>query len=760
MLVSPPPSPRSQLRRVALAAAFAAALAATVRAAQDGESSSVETAGAIVVHGVDTGTLAARLKAVDRRIAGGELDAAVAELDALLAEDLDTLHEDSEGVYLAAEDAILLRIAALPPEALAAWRRLADGRAAALFAEVGRRGGYELLEQGARRLALATDGPRLLVALADHRMAHDDLAGAARLLEDVLALWPAGGPRDELPGIDRGALLSRLAALAAALGDAAAVRDLLAETPSALLDAPSASGAGRTLRQELATAAYTADNLPGTASAPRAALRVAAEVRVTPWDLSLPLPQRGREILSGAAAVDAPDGAPMLLARVTDPYGIASRLHAFAPGTEPGASGALAPRWSWPSEEQLRRFPRAAGDAPFQPVVHGDLVLLCWPSTRASEGDGERHVVAEEDELRDLVALSLRGEGRVVDERGIRENERADGDPTLERLSFCGPPLVRDGAVYVTLTGRSANGGATELHVARFDLVPAGRDARLRLRWRRHVVDGTGIPPARYSVHQLPETERELAFPAGLATRFGLVYVCSNTGAVACLDARTGRVEWLETYERMGPSPRRTVAEADPVGWKYGPVRVDGPRVVVAPRDAEQLLVYSARPLPSRSMRLGGLTVRGAGTALDAGSPLGDLAADELVGVRDGHAFLSGSLPGAAVGAIRWPPAPLISFRLRPRADGEPINPIAVPEIPELTAAGSPTLTHGAIVFPTFKALYRVDLGDFQGTPLELWRATAPARSTRFPDRLGNVLVHGAFVWSITPARIVLFAAE
>ena len=749
-------------RRLAHALALASVMASlgVATGTQDDKSSSVETAGAVVVHGVDTGTLAARLQAVDRRIAGGELDRAVEELDALLGEDLDALHEDSEGVYLTAEDAVLLRIAALPSDALAAWRRLADSRASSLLSEAAAAGRWDLLERGARRLALASDGPRLLVALADHRLARGDLAGAARLLEDLLLFWPSGGPRESLADVGRAAVVSRLAALASALEDAASVRALALTTPDALLDGRSPVLGGRTLRQELAVAQAAAGRRSASGPTPPASLEIAAERTLSQWDLGYPLPDRGREILGRPAAVTGPDGGPMLLARETDPYGITSRLRAFAPSKEPGLTNLLEATWGWPSDEELRRFPRAAGDVPFEPVVSGDLVLMCWPSTRVLEGDGERHVRADGDELRDLVVLSLRGEGRLVDERGIGESEREDGDPELERLSVCGPPLVASGSVYVTLTGRSANGGSTQLHVARFDLVPHGRDVRLRLRWRRHVVDGTPIPPSRYSVHEMPETERDLAFPSGLALRFGLLYVGSNTGAVACLDTRSGRVEWIETYDRLGPSPRHTIAEADPVGWKYGPVWMDGDRVVVAPRDGEELLVFSARPLPSRSTRLSSLAVRGAGTVLAAGSPLGDLLADELVGVRDGHALLSGSLPGAAVGAIRWPPSPLISFRLRARREGEPVNPISVPEIPELTVAGSPALTHDAVLFPSFKALYRVPLGRFEGAPTELWRAEIPRRSTRFPDRLGNIVVHGRHVWSVTPSRIVLFAGE
>ncbi len=757
-----PPPVRTTLACASLALLtllFASVPVAPTFAAQDDDgASSVETAGAVVVHGVATGVLAARLKAVDRQLASAEFEPAVAELDALLGEDLDVLHEDSEGVYLTAEDAVLLRLAALPDAALARWRGLADARAAALLADAGKPGAHELLERGARRLALTTDGPRLLVALADLRLARGDLARAARLLEDLLHFWPAVGSRAELPGVERAAVISRLVAAAIGLGDAASIRALARDLPQPVLSAPSVALAEHTVADELEAAEAAAQRRSHLPRAPTGSLRLAAEVRLAPWDLTIPLPDRGREITGHPAAVTGKDGTPMLLARVTDSYGIDSRLHAFAPAKDPESSRTvLRPTWGWPSSEEIKRFPRAAGNAPFEPVVVGDLVLLCWPSTRTPETDGERHAVAEGDELRDLVMLSISGEGRLIDQRGVGEDRRPDGDPELARLSFCGPPLVLGNAVYVTLAGRSQNGGASELHIARFDLVFEGGDAQLVLRWRRHVVDGTPIPPSRFAVNELAATERELAFPTGLAARFGLLYVGSNTGAVACVDSDDGKVVWLEIYDRLGPSPRRPITEANPVGWKYGPVRIDGDRVAVAPRDGEELLLYSARPLPSRSMRRSSYAVRGMGSATRAGTlpGLGNLLADEFVSLHEGRAILSGSIPAQITNLVRSPPAPLIAYRL----EGGPGSRMTVPEIPELTASGSSAVFSDAILFPTFKAIYRVPLSNFGGTPQEMWRVRAGIRG-RLPDRIGNVVAHNGHVWSVTPSRIVLFESQ
>ena len=64
-----------------------------------------------------------------------------------------------------------------------------------------------------------------------------------------------------------------------------------------------------------------------------------------------------------------------------------------------------------------------------------------------------------------------------------------------------------------------------------------------------------------------------------------------------------------------------------------------------------------------------------------------------------------------------------------------------------------------AILYPTFKALYRIALDDMDGTPVELWR-TRSGRRPVLPDRLGNIVANGAHVWSVTPSRIVLFSPE
>jgi outer membrane protein assembly factor BamB len=348
-----------------------------------------------------------------------------------------------------------------------------------------------------------------------------------------------------------------------------------------------------------------------------------------------------------------------------------------------------------------------------------------------------------------------------VDIRGSAERRREDRDTALERLSFCGRPVVRDGAVYTTLVGRARDGGATELHVACFDLVPgtvAGSTV-LRERWRTHVLDGSGLSDVRYSAQTTDAVFDPLTLPSGLAERYGRLYVCSNTGAVVCVDAQDGRVQWIETYRQSPRTDRITVSPTRSRTWQDVPVLVDGPYVHVAPRDSEALLRFAAAPiLPSRSLLVDAVVVRGGGTARDAGSPLGQLLADDLVAVADGVAYVSGQVPPRGLSAVLPQGTPLLAFRLRDARQGEPRNRVRAAQIPETGASGRALRTRSGILFPAYRGIYGLPFPGVDGTARTLWRTPAPTRpGGGRPDRVGNLVVAGRFVWSVTPSRVVLF---
>lgn len=746
---------RSALSAVGWAAAAAAVIAASGSrplAAEDRrrDSSSVAATNGVVVHDVDAKLLAARVRDIDARIAGGPIETAARELADLASADLTELLEEGEGTYLSALESVLQRVAALPPAGLAAYRKILDPRARAALEAALAHGDAARLQRDAFRLAMTTDGPRLLVTLADLRLARGDAGGAARALEDLLRLWPADTA--DLSGVPRAAVVSRLSTALAAQGDAPGVRALLADASPALREAPSPSLAGRTFAQELQRAAAAAETAAAAATGPTRPAKIRAEAVFT-------APQRER----GAPAARDPDrirerplpigtaDAPAILARIVSSSRTTARVAALAPappalaadGTAAPAGTDLRPLWVWPSSAVDEDRP--PGDLPFAPVrITDDLVAFTWPAPAAEIAERGGRFADAGEARHGLVVLSLAGEGRLVDERGRFEAARPDPAPLLEQVSFCGRPAVSGSTLFTTMVRHADDGSATELHVARFDLVPAGRDPQLRLRWHRHVLDASGIPPALHPAHQASELMLPVVVPSSPLLRNGRLFVASNTGAIVCLDPATGRPEWIETYARYGPSQRTVVREAAPESWSDVPLSADGAYLYAAPRDSEHLIQCRRAPTRARSLRIASFGLAGADRLLP------DLIPREIAGVRDGVVFLSGRVARRSLGSVRVEGSPLAAFSPGARW-------AALAQVQEFASAGTPCLVSDAVLFPTAKALYRVPTAAFEGPPTVLWTSPMAADTLRGPDRLGVLVPDGARVWSVTPSRVVLF---
>ncbi len=767
-----PPRKMAAMRSLRLAMLGALVTIASAAAGQEAQpaTGSVAAENGVVVHGVDTRALAARFREVDRKALAGDAAGAAADLAVLLAGDVTAMIEEGGGAFLSALEAARQRVAALPPEGLSAYREIVDGRAVAALEAAGTRPDPFALAASAERLALSTHGPRLGVTLADLRLAQGDLRLAAQALEDVLRLWPEG----EMPGVQRAAVVSRLAATYAALGDVSSLRALRHETASADLDATGASSTGGTLREEIDRAiAHASARGRGAASigeGPTAPVRIVAQRIFAPDSFDQALDTgASRDIPEHPIPIGTADR-PMLLTREADRHGWIARVVALAPPREP-ISDTLQTRWSWPSAEELKAQHRPGSRQPFRPSRLGDFVFFPWPSSPSPSsppsplpgGFGRRDETGPDSaERHTLLMLSISQEGRVVDERGTDfEARRDDGDLALRTLSFCGEPLVVDRSVYTTLLGRSPKGSATQLHVARFDLVDQGRETRLRLRWRRHVLDGNWLSPVVFAARSVEESESPLALPSGLAERSGRIYVSSNTGAVACLDGTSGRPTWVETYSRFGPTARYTIRESRPSTWKDTGVMVDGPVVRAAPKDAEDLLEFRPVPRRARSTRVRAWRFHGSsGTSSESGPLLLDLVPDEVIGIRDGVAYLSGEVAGLRVAGLVPPGSPLASLRLRADRDGDRRRRYAYAQIPEAAPAGSPCMARDAVLFASSKALYRVPLDRFEDAPKVLFSGSPSVRLGRPEDQFGNLVVDGRRLWSVTPRRVVLFAAE
>jgi hypothetical protein len=745
-------------------------LAASASAGEDARpgDSSVATSNGAVVHGVDAKLLAARLRDVDRKALAGDAKGAAADLADILSGDLTPLVDEGADAYLCVVEAALRRVAALAPEGLAAYRAIVDPRAASILADAVARTDAALLARHARAMALSTHGPRMLVALSDLRAARGEAALAAQSLADALRLWPAAGATAEMPGVARAEVVLRLATLFAAVGDVDSVRWLARETPASALDGPSPATAGAKLADDLARCAATAAARdPAHAEGPAGPLHVAAEKVLDGSPVRESETFVPRDIPVRALPIGTPER-PVLLACEAPGVQLNARVVALAVAPEP--KGALTTIWAWPSKEEFQAVMRRGLHGPFEPARCGDLVVFAWPAPPDARQNGERMPAAPEDEHRTLIALSVSAEGRLVDERGGDDEATRDdrdralvatldesGDVQREPLSFSGRPLVVGQSVFTTLVRRVENGPQTELHVARFDVVAQGAGARLRERWRRHVLDGIAMPPVRLPTDDSTrEVYDPLAAPSSMAHRWGRVYVASNSGAVACLDATDGTVEWVQAYARFGPPKRWQSVPTRQRTWKDVPVAVDGQHVWVAPTDGDDLLQFLAMPRATRSTLVQSWRFHGgAGTSTEDGPLLPNMRPDEIVDVSQGVCRLSGAKADTRAGALVRIGGPLASFRARAAAADEPRRSYAYAQIPEDVAAGSPCVVRDAVIFPSWKAVYRVSLGDLEAAPTVLWRP----ESARVPppDQIGDLVPDGRRLWSVTPRRVVLF---
>ncbi len=145
--------------------------------------------------------------------------------------------------------------------------------------------------------------------------------------------------------------------------------------------------------------------------------------------------------------------------------------------------------------------------------------------------------------------------------------------PDSERWSFEGPPLFDGAYLYVAMRYNDAR---PQSHVACYEPQANGTAT---LRWRRLICAAES--PGRGSVEEITHN---------LLTMIeGRLYLNTNLGAVACLTADDGRLQWLTTYRRA----RRT----DPSAHYFrdlNPCVYERGTLFVAPSDCPSVLAIDA----------------------------------------------------------------------------------------------------------------------------------------------------------------------
>lgn len=266
------------------------------------------------------------------------------------------------------------------------------------------------------------------------------------------------------------------------------------------------------------------------------------------------VPSLGRRRAFAAPAYARRAGAEYVLA------GDGLAVVAMDPGAGRGGDLAPAVRWRYPREGARRSYrPLVYGDPAPMPALaaDGERVYATMYSVHSRQGQIGRRVDRLEGPAA-LRALALET-GELLWDTDAPESSLEDLFPDA-RLNFwfAGPPVVRGERLYAAVATHAPQRQCSILCLE----APTGRPL-----WCTRVASA---PPGR----------GPLAIPA-FDEREGTLVVSTGFGAVAALDAATGRIEWLVKYPRQADA--RTAVNP--------PLLTPSAALVLA-QDAEELMAF------------------------------------------------------------------------------------------------------------------------------------------------------------------------
>lgn len=289
----------------------------------------------------------------------------------------------------------------------------------------------------------------------------------------------------------------------------------------------------------------------------------------------------------------------------------------------------------------------------------------------------------------------------ALEGQNLKDEERE----RLRALDFSGSPLVVGDNVYVI--GRGGKDAQFEnCYVLCFDVASGA------YRWSCLVAssniannammmngDGSGSPPNATASH--------------LAYAGGRLYVNTNLGALAAIDAYNGSVVWLSLYRRengaMADMPQAWVRrpfmanlQPPPRPWEINPVIAQDGKLFVLPADSRFLLVYDqASGKELKAINLSEFQPEAAANVPNSDQPRA------LIGVIDGAVVLTAA---DHVYTVRWADYDANkSF-----ADNVPQAVVFSTLLPSDRAndsmRGRAFVTSGAVMVTTDKALWKLDV--------------------------------------------------
>ena len=209
-------------------------------------------------------------------------------------------------------------------------------------------------------------------------------------------------------------------------------------------------------------------------------------------------------------------------------------------------------------------------------------------------------VMGQEDPVRMLANIPDNGESRLVclDRESGKENWIVSPSqfkqPDLKTAQFSGSPLVVSDNVLIVANTAKQTGAFEDCFVLSFDANNG------TLRWSTHVASASTVA-AQFAGfmpgYTPPINETHLAYANGS------VFVQTNRGVLAALDAYDGSIDWLDIYPRnqqamVNPAFNPMLFQGGQLQqikpWAFNPVMVSQGLVFTLPTEGRHLLVYDA----------------------------------------------------------------------------------------------------------------------------------------------------------------------
>ncbi|HLY12429.1 MAG TPA: PQQ-binding-like beta-propeller repeat protein [Planctomycetota bacterium] len=509
---------------------------------------------------------------------------------------------------------ILGQIASWPEEGKAAYRRRADPLAEHAFQGAKRARDVDALERLVDQFPFSSVVDDALALIANFQLDAGECAAAADALSRLL---------DREGTADRAVIVARLGLAWTCAGRRKELEDL---TKRVERDLPAAEVQVGERRVGLV------QHLKGLASQVREGAQDAAPLALPAWEMigggpaGTRLAETGVELAkvawSDVVGLPRLDGEEELIVRRSMALAPTAEYRPLFPAVSDGIlyvhNGLVLTAYNFYAKapEKLWQFrvPTPSGEVMFDnrvifaPMVHDGRVYANLIAAVGGEENQLGYVrVKFPFPRRALYALDAYT-GKLLWKVG----GKLASDTLEENASFATAPVAEGGRLYVGAVKQKLSTDPFQHYVMCLD------PATGRTLWSTYVASGGT------EINLFGNSTRE-SLGSPVAVGDDAVFYCTNHGAIAALDKKSGRIRWTRRYRQLQVMPTRSVyVQKNRLEWVNSPPVVARGIVVVTPTDSQSLYALDAQTGQLRWDRLRGQDLR------------------TLYGVRDGTLVLGG----------------------------------------------------------------------------------------------------------------------